>query len=193
MKWMPSMNKLIANIKKTTKINLKTIINNKFRYQKIIRKEYLMWSKQRDRFKIGVGREIILIWIKNDPMYLGNQRSKIKISPKLKSSKQKLNNRTNQVNSKRNLQFQKLLEEFHPEFNKILLITKILLIWPEVLLILENTKEKTHLEREVNYLKVLLLIKIKMIIIIKRNPGLHLVYQGQTVTCFSTWLKKSHW
>lgn len=59
---MPLINKPIANIKKTTKINLKTITNKKFRYQKvIIVKEFLVLSKQKDRFKIEVGQEIILI------------------------------------------------------------------------------------------------------------------------------------
>lgn len=59
---MPLSNKLIANTKKTTKINLKTITNKKFRYQKvIIVKEFLVLSKQKDRFKIEVGQEIILI------------------------------------------------------------------------------------------------------------------------------------
>jgi len=56
------INKPIANIKKTTKINLKTITNKKFRYQKvIIVKEFLVLNKQKDRFKIEVGQEIILI------------------------------------------------------------------------------------------------------------------------------------
>ena len=192
---MPLINKPIANIKKTTKINLKTITNKKFRYRKvIIIKEFLVLSRQKDRFKIGVGQGIILIWTKNDPMYLGNQRSKIRISQKLKSSKPKLNCKTNQVNCKKNLQFQRLLEEFHQDTNKTRLIIKILSTWPEVLLILENIKEKTHSETKVSCLKVLLLIKIKMnIIIIKKNQDLHLAYQGQIVTCFSTWLKKSHW
>ena len=59
---MPLINKPIANIKKTTKINLKTITNKKFRYQKvIIVKEFLVLNKQKDRFKIEVGQEIILI------------------------------------------------------------------------------------------------------------------------------------
>ena len=185
---MPLSNKPIANIKKTTKINLKTITNKKFRYQKvIIAKEFLVLSKQKDRFKIEVGQEIILTLTKNDPMYLGSLLSKIRISQKLKSSKQKINYKTNKVNFKRSLQFQRLLEEFHQDTNKTRPIIKILSTWPEVLLILENIKEKTHSETKVSCLKVLLLIKIKMnIIIIKRNQDLHLAYQGQIVTCFST-------
>lgn len=115
-------------------------------------------------------------------MFLENLLRKIKTKLKLKSSKPKRNWKLNQVNFKRNLQFQKLLEEFPQDINKILLITRTSLIWPEVLLILENIKEKTLLEMEVNCLKASSLIKTKMIIIIKRNQDLHHVYQERTVT-----------
>jgi len=115
-------------------------------------------------------------------MFLENLLRKIKTKLKLKSSKPKLDYKSNQVNFKRDLQFQKLLEESHRVINKILLITRTSLIWPEALLILENIKEKTLLEMEVNCLKASSLIKTKMIIIIKRNQDLHHVYQEQTVT-----------
>jgi len=115
-------------------------------------------------------------------MFLENLLRKIKTKLKLKSRKPKRNWKSNQVNFKRDLQFQKLQEESHHEINKILLITRTSLIWPEALLILENIKEKTLLEMEVNCLKASSLIKTKMIIIIKRNQDLHHVYQEQTVT-----------
>ena len=116
-------------------------------------------------------------------MFLENLLRKIKTKLKLKSSKPKLDYKPNQVSFKRDLRFQKLLEESHRVINKILRIIKTSLIWPEALLILENIKEKTLLEMEVNCLKALSLIKTKrIIIIIKRNQDLHLVYQERTVT-----------
>jgi len=58
---MQLSNKLTVNNKKTTKTNPKTTTKKKFRYQKLITKELLIQSKQKDRFKTEADQEIKLI------------------------------------------------------------------------------------------------------------------------------------